>query len=184
MENNPTFVVMEEMVVLVNPEDQVVGLMEKQQAHIAGLLHRAFSVFIFNKKGELMLQQRAADKYHSPGLWTNTCCSHPRENETYEEAAHRRLQEEMGFDTALTYVFNFIYKAQFDNGLTEHELDHVFIGYYDGEPTLNPEEVMDYRWITLEDLAMEMKQSPERFTAWFKIIFEQYVSYLHKKDEQ
>ncbi len=184
MQNNPTFVFMEEMVVLVNPEDQVVGLMEKQQAHVAGLLHRAFSVFIFNKKGELMLQQRAADKYHSPTLWTNTCCSHPRENETYKEAAHRRLQEEMGFDTELTYSFNFIYKAQFENGLTEHELDHVFVGYYDDEPTLNPEEVMAYRWITIEDLETEMKQNPEHFTAWFKIIFDEYVSHLHQNDEQ
>lgn len=169
---------MEEFVVLVNPNDEVLGLMEKQQAHIAGLLHRAFSVFIFNDKGELMLQQRAADKYHSPKLWTNTCCSHPRENETYLDAAKRRLQEEMGFVVELEYKFHFLYKAQFENGLTEHELDHVFVGHYNDEPILNPEEVMAYSWISIEDLIIEMNQSPENFTAWFKIIFEKYLSEL------
>ncbi len=121
---------MEEFVVLVDQDDQKLGLMEKQQAHVAGLLHRAFSVFVFNSKGELMIQQRAASKYHSPTLWTNTCCSHPRDNETYEQAAHRRLEEEMGFDCELEYKFNFIYKAHLENDLIEHELDHVFIGTF------------------------------------------------------
>ena len=169
---------MEEFVVLVDQNDQKLGLMEKQQAHVAGLLHRAFSVFIFNSKGELMIQQRAASKYHSPTLWTNTCCSHPRDNETYEQAAHRRLEEEMGFDCELEYKFNFIYKAHLENDLIEHELDHVFIGTFDDEPKLNPDEVMAYRWVELDDLKKDMEKHPQNYTAWFKIIFEHYVSYI------
>ncbi|MDM1072545.1 isopentenyl-diphosphate Delta-isomerase [Empedobacter brevis] len=171
---------MKEFVVLVDQDDQKLGLMEKQQAHVAGLLHRAFSVFVFNSKGELMIQQRAATKYHSPTLWTNTCCSHPRDKETYEEAAHRRLQEEMGFDCELEYKFNFIYKAHLENDLTEHELDHVFIGTFDDEPNLNPDEVMAYRWVELDDLKKDMEKNPQNYTAWFKIIFEHYVSYIEE----
>ena len=171
---------MEEFVVLVDQDDQKLGLMEKQQAHVAGLLHRAFSVFVFNSKGELMIQQRAASKYHSPTLWTNTCCSHPRDNETYEQAAHRRLQEEMGFDCELEYKFNFIYKAHLENDLIEHELDHVFIGTFDDEPKLNPDEVMAYRWVELDDLKKDMEKNPQNYTAWFKIIFEHYVSYIEE----
>ena len=171
---------MEEFVVLVDQNDQKLGLMEKQQAHVAGLLHRAFSVFIFNSKGELMIQQRAASKYHSPTLWTNTCCSHPRDNETYEQAAHRRLEEEMGFDCELDYKFNFIYKAHLENDLIEHELDHVFIGTFDDEPKLNPDEVMAYRWVELDDLKKDMEKNPQNYTAWFKIIFEHYVSYIEE----
>ena len=169
---------MEEFVVLVDQDDQKLGLMEKQQAHVAGLLHRAFSVFVFNSKGELMIQQRAASKYHSPTLWTNTCCSHPRDNETYKQAAHRRLEEEMGFDCELEYKFNFIYKAHLENDLIEHELDHVFIGTFDDEPKLNPDEVMAYRWVELDDLKKDMEKNPQNYTAWFKIIFEHYVSYI------
>ena len=169
---------MKEFVVLVDQDDQKLGLMEKQQAHVAGLLHRAFSVFVFNSKGELMIQQRAASKYHSPTLWTNTCCSHPRDNETYEQAAHRRLEEEMGFDCELEYKFNFIYKAHLENDLIEHELDHVFIGTFDDEPKLNPDEVMAYRWVELDDLKKDMEKNPQNYTAWFKIIFEHYVSYI------
>ncbi len=169
---------MEEFVVLVDQDDQKLGLMEKQQAHVAGLLHRAFSVFVFNSRGELMIQQRAASKYHSPTLWTNTCCSHPRDNETYEQAAHRRLEEEMGFDCELEYKFNFIYKAHLENDLIEHELDHVFIGTFDDEPKLNPDEVMAYRWVELDDLKKDMEKNPQNYTAWFKIIFEHYVSYI------
>ncbi|WP_312922709.1 isopentenyl-diphosphate Delta-isomerase [Empedobacter brevis] len=171
---------MKEFVVLVDQDDQKLGLMEKQQAHVAGLLHRAFSVFVFNSKGELMIQQRAATKYHSPTLWTNTCCSHPRDKETYEEAAHRRLQEEMGFDCELEYKFNFIYKAHLENDLTEHELDHVFIGTFDDEPNLNPDEVMAYCWVELDDLKKDMEKNPQNYTAWFKIIFEHYVSYIEE----
>ena len=171
---------MEEFVVLVDQDDQKLGLMEKQQAHVAGLLHRAFSVFVFNSKGELMIQQRAASKYHSPTLWTNTCCSHPRDNETYEQAAHRRLGEEMGFDCELEYKFNFIYKAHLENDLIEHELDHVFIGTFDNEPKLNSDEVMAYRWVELDDLKKDMEKNPQNYTAWFKIIFEHYVSYIEE----
>ncbi|WP_313304170.1 isopentenyl-diphosphate Delta-isomerase [Empedobacter sp.] len=171
---------MEEFVVLVDQDDQKLGLMEKQQAHVAGLLHRAFSVFVFNSKGELMIQQRAASKYHSPTLWTNTCCSHPRDNETYEQAAHRRLEEEMGFDCELEYKFNFIYKAHLENDLIEHELDHVFIGTFDDEPKLNPDEVMAYRWVELDNLKKDMEKNPQNYTAWFKIIFEHYVSYIEE----
>lgn len=171
---------MEEFVVLVDQDDQKLGLMEKQQAHVAGLLHRAFSVFVFNSIGELMIQQRAASKYHSPTLWTNTCCSHPRDNETYEQAAHRRLEEEMGFDCELEYKFNFIYKAHLENDLIEHELDHVFIGTFDNEPKLNPDEVMAYRWVELDDLKKDMEKNPQNYTAWFKIIFEHYVSYIEE----
>ena len=169
---------MKEFVVLVDQDDQKLGLMEKQQAHVAGLLHRAFSVFVFNSNGELMIQQRAASKYHSPTLWTNTCCSHPRDIETYEQAAHRRLKEEMGFDCDLEFKFSFIYKAHLDNNLTEHELDHVFIGTYNDEPKLNPEEVMAYRWVDLMDLKKDIEKNPQNYTAWFKIIFEHYVSYI------
>lgn len=169
---------MEELVVLVDETDNPIGLMEKQQAHVAGLLHRAFSVFVFNPKGELLLQQRAADKYHSPLLWTNTCCSHPRENETYLEAAHRRLQEEMGFDCELEGKFHFIYKAQLEEKLFEHELDHVFTGFYDGEISINKEEVADYQWISMEDLISDMKSNPENYTVWFRIIFDEYLTKL------
>ncbi|HAD78986.1 MAG TPA: isopentenyl-diphosphate delta-isomerase, partial [Flavobacteriaceae bacterium] len=129
---------------------------------------------------ELMIQQRAASKYHSPTLWTNTCCSHPRDNETYEQAAHRRLEEEMGFDCELEYKFNFIYKAHLENDLIEHELDHVFIGTFDNEPKLNPDEVMAYRWVELDDLKKDMEKNPQNYTAWFKIIFEHYVSYIEE----
>ena len=127
-----------------------------------------------------MIQQRAASKYHSPTLWTNTCCSHPRDNETYEQAAHRRLEEEMGFDCELEYKFNFIYKAHLENDLIEHELDHVFIGTFDDEPKLNPDEVMAYRWVELDDLKKDMEKNPQNYTAWFKIIFEHYVSYIEE----
>lgn len=165
------FVLMKEQVILVDENDKPVGLMEKIEAHEKALLHRAFSVFIFNKKGELMLQQRAASKYHSPLLWTNTCCSHQREGETNIEAGKRRLQEEMGFSTDLKEVFSFIYKAPFDNGLTEHELDHVMIGYYDDAPKLNREEAEAYKWMPLEDVKKDIEENPQLYTAWFKIIF-------------
>ncbi len=169
---------MEEFVVLIDEQDNELGLMEKQQAHVAGLLHRAFSVFVFNPKGELLLQQRATDKYHSPGLWTNTCCSHPRENETYLEAAHRRLQEEMGFDCELEPKFHFIYKAQLGEKLFEYELDHVFTGQYDGEIKINKEEVGNFKWISLEELMANMDSNQEKYTIWFRIIFDEYLTKL------
>ena len=164
---------MEEHVVLVDEKDNPIGLMEKMEAHEKALLHRAFSVFIFNKKGELMLQQRAASKYHSPLLWTNTCCSHQRDGETNIEAGRRRLQEEMGFVTEIAEVFSFIYKAPFDNGLTEHELDHVMIGYYEAAPDVNKEEVTSYKWMTLMDVKKDIEQNPQIYTVWFKIIFKE-----------
>lgn len=163
---------MEEQVILIDENDNPIGLMEKMEAHEKALLHRAFSVFVFNNKGELMLQQRAADKYHSPLLWTNTCCSHQRNGETNLEAGKRRLLEEMGFVTDLKEVFSFIYKAPFDNGLTEHELDHVMVGYFDGAPNLNADEVESYKWMTLEGVKADIENNPEQYTAWFKIIFE------------
>ncbi len=166
------FANMEEQVVLVDEKDNALGLMPKMEAHEKAILHRAFSVFIFNSKGELMLQQRAASKYHSPLLWTNTCCSHQREGETNLEAGKRRLQEEMGFVAEIKEVFSFIYKAPFDNGLTEHELDHVMIGYYNDTPNINKEEVEDYKWMTLIDVKNDIKKNPDQYTEWFKIIFD------------
>ena len=163
---------MKEYVVLVDEKDQKIGLMEKIEAHEKALLHRAFSVFIFNEKGELMLQQRAASKYHSPLLWTNTCCSHQRDGESNIEAGRRRLQEEMGFVTDITEVFSFIYKAPFDNGLTEHEFDHVMIGRYNKAPELNIEEAEAYKWMKMEDVKQDIEVNPSIYTAWFKIIFE------------
>ena len=164
---------MEELVVLVDENDTQIGLMPKMEAHEKAVLHRAFSVFIFNKKGELMLQQRAAHKYHSPLLWTNTCCSHQRDGESNIEAGKRRLQEEMGFSTELKEVFSFTYKAPFDNGLTEHEFDHVLIGFYNDQPKINPDEVEAYKWMMLEDVKNDIKEHPENYTAWFKIIFKE-----------
>lgn len=168
----------EEQVVLVNTKDEPLGLMNKQEAHVAGLLHRAFSVFVFNDKNELLIQQRALGKYHSPGLWTNTCCSHPRENETYKDAAHRRLQEEMGFDCELKYLFNFVYKADVGQGLTEHELDHVFKGVFNQEPSINLDEVASYKWVSFEELKKDIVKNSEEYTEWFKIIFKEYIEHL------
>ncbi|MEN4762763.1 isopentenyl-diphosphate Delta-isomerase [Chryseobacterium sp. C39-AII1] len=165
---------MEELVVLVNPQDNVLGLMEKQQAHINGVLHRAFSVFLFNEKGEMLLQQRADEKYHSPLKWTNAVCSHPRNGETYLEAANRRLKEELGIETELSEKFHFIYKADVGGGLWEHELDHVFVGNFNAEFNLNKNEVAAVRYISLEDLDRELAENPDNFTEWFKIILAEY----------
>ncbi|MDI9363980.1 MAG: isopentenyl-diphosphate Delta-isomerase [Flavobacterium sp.] len=167
-----------ETVVLVNEFDVEIGLMKKMEAHEKALLHRAFSVFVFNKKGELLLQQRALHKYHSGGLWTNTCCSHPRPNEDTKAAAHRRLHEEMGFDTELTKAFDFTYKAEFNNGLTEHEFDHVFIGTYDGLVQPNFDEVESYAYCTLPLIETALKTNPNFFTQWFHIAFPKVVSWL------
>jgi isopentenyl-diphosphate delta-isomerase len=161
---------MEEKVILVDSNDNSLGLMEKMKAHELGFLHRAFSVFIFNSQAEIMLQQRAHSKYHSGGLWTNTCCSHPREGETVEQAGLRRLREEMGFETELIYGFSFIYKAILDDGLIEHELDHVLIGFYDGQPSINTDEVQSWRWVSFEQLKSDIETKPNEYTAWFKII--------------
>ncbi len=168
----------EEQVILVNESDEPIGLMGKMEAHEKALLHRAFSVFILNDKNELMLQQRAAEKYHSPLLWTNTCCSHQRDGETNIQAGQRRLQEEMGFSVPLKELFNFIYKAPFDNGLTEHEFDHVMVGYYNDDPEVNPEEVGEWKWMTIEDVKTDMDQQPDVYTAWFKVIFSKFYHFI------
>lgn len=173
----------EEQVILVNEQDEQIGLMPKMEAHEKAILHRAFSVFIFNSKHELMLQQRAAHKYHSPLLWTNTCCSHQRDGESNLEAGKRRLEEEMGFVTPLTETTSFIYKAPFDNGLTEHELDHIMVGNYDGEPIINPDEVADWKWMPLEAVKSDIALNPQLYTAWFKIIFEKFYEHLNPKYE-
>ncbi|ANW95923.1 isopentenyl-diphosphate delta-isomerase [Wenyingzhuangia fucanilytica] len=167
-----------DQVILVNEQDEPIGTMEKIEAHEKALLHRAFSVFVFNDAGELMLQQRAADKYHSPLLWTNTCCSHQKVGETNVQAGKRRLQEEMGFSTELKDVCSFIYKAPFDNGLTEHEFDHVLTGVYNDEPNLNPEEAEAYKWMKLEDVKVDIEKNPEIYTAWFIIIFEKFYEFI------
>ena len=171
----------EELVVLVNEKDEKIGLMPKMEAHEKALLHRAFSVFVFNSNNELMLQQRAAHKYHSPLLWTNTCCSHQRDGESNLSAGKRRLFEEMGFVTELKEVTSFIYKAPFDNGLTEHELDHVMIGYYEHEPNINKNEVESWKWMPLEDVKRDVEDNPSLYTEWFKIIFKEFYSFLNRE---
>ena len=165
-----------EKVILVDKNDNELGTMEKQEAHVKGLLHRAFSVFIFNDKNELLLQRRAVKKYHSGGLWTNTCCSHPRQNEKTKDAAKRRLLEEMGMRSTLKKQFDFVYKAKLDNNLYEHEFDHVFFGFTNDLPIINPEEVEEYTYKTLEDIGNEMKTIPDKYTEWFKICFREVVN--------
>jgi len=159
-------------VILVDEQDKPIGAMGKLEVHQKGLLHRAFSVFIFNDQGEVLLQRRALDKYHSAGLWTNTCCSHPLPNENTLSAANRRLKEEMGMATELKHKTSFIYKTPFDNQLTEHEFDHVFVGYTNDNPVINKEEVDSFKWVGLDSLKKEIKTSPELFTSWFKIAME------------
>ena len=166
-----------EFVVLVDEQDNPIGKMEKQQAHIEGLLHRAFSIFIFNSEKKLLLQKRASSKYHCGGLWTNSCCSHPRENENIQDAANRRLAEEMGMQCSLKPIFTFMYRAEFDNGLIEHEFDHVFFGESDQNPKINPEEVETYRYIAMEDLQQEVKEFPQNFTPWFIIALDSVLAF-------
>jgi len=158
-----------EFVILVDEQDNAIGTMEKQQAHVQGLLHRAFSIFIFNSEKKILLQKRAATKYHCGGLWTNACCSHPRENENTRDAANRRLQEEMGMQCELKPIFTFVYKAEFENGLIEHEFDHVFLGESNQTPTVNNQEVDEFRYIGIDELQLEIKTSPQNFTPWFLI---------------
>ncbi|HDZ03664.1 hypothetical protein LCGC14_0128490 [marine sediment metagenome] len=168
----------EEQVILVNQNNEQIGTMPKMEAHEKAVLHRAFSVFIINDKGEIMLQQRAASKYHSPLLWTNTCCSHQRVGESNIEAGKRRLQEEMGFQAELKELFSFIYKAPFDNGLTEHEYDHVMLGSFNSEPNINLEEVEAWKWMSPELVKEDISNNPDEYTAWFKIIFEKFYEHL------
>ena len=170
----------DEYVVLVDEQDQEIGQMEKMEAHRLGLLHRAFSILLFNSKGELLLQQRAAHKYHSPLLWTNTCCSHQRPGETTLLAAERRLREEMGMSAPMQTAFSFLYKANLDQGLSEHELDHVVFGYTNQDPIINPEEVQAFQWITIDQLSQQLKNNPQTLTVWFQILLEQHLEKITK----
>ena len=169
----------EELVILVDSHDNQIGTMAKMEAHEKAILHRAFSVFILNDRGELMMQQRAHDKYHSPSLWTNTCCSHQREGEGNIEAGKRRLKEEMGFTTDLKELFHFVYQAQLDNGLSEHELDHVLIGYYEESPKINKLEVADWKWMDIIQIKESIKVNPNIYTVWFKIVFDQFIKEIN-----
>jgi isopentenyl-diphosphate delta-isomerase len=168
-----------QQVILVNEWDEVTGAMEKMEAHKKGLLHRAFSIFIFNSKGELLLQQRALNKYHSGGLWTNTCCSHPQPGEETLVAAQRRLQEEMGFTAPVEKIFHFTYRTEFDNGLTEYEFDHVFAGEFEGNIGYNKEEVMDYCYKNLSDVRSSLQEYPQKFSKWLHLAFPKIEEWWH-----
>ncbi|HJW96943.1 MAG TPA: isopentenyl-diphosphate Delta-isomerase [archaeon] len=168
-----------EKIIIVDEKDRQTGTGEKLDVHKKGRLHRAFSIFVFNPKEELLLQKRAAGKYHSPGLWANTCCSHPRAGESLEDAVHRRLKEEMGFDVPLREIFSFMYKVKFGNGLTENEYDHVFAGSFEGKPEPDPEEVGEWKWISLEDLKGDVKRRPERYTYWLRVSLDRLVSHMN-----
>ncbi|HLK27778.1 MAG TPA: isopentenyl-diphosphate Delta-isomerase [Puia sp.] len=174
---------MKEEIILVNEHDEVIGTMEKIEAHQKALLHRAFSVFIFNVRNEMLLQRRANGKYHSGGLWTNTCCSHPRPGENTKDAAARRLFEEMGFTTTLEEIFHFTYKHAFENNLTEFEFDHVFAGYYDGEIYPNKEEASDYCFMNINDIESSLTTHPAKFSAWFHIAFPLIKKWLQSSDK-
>ncbi|MGZ5220907.1 MAG: isopentenyl-diphosphate Delta-isomerase [Chitinophagaceae bacterium] len=162
---------MEQQVILVNEKDEATGVAGKMEVHEKGLLHRAFSVFVFNKKGEMLLQQRAPGKYHSGGLWTNACCSHPGPGEEIEKAAQRRLKEEMGIDIPVTKSFDFVYKVNFENGLTEYEFDHVFVAEYEGPVKYDKEEVMDFCYKTMQEIRDSLQSSAQKYTAWFQLAF-------------
>lgn len=171
---------MKELIICVNEKDVEVGTIEKMDAHIKGILHRALSIFIFNDKKELLLQKRYSGKYHSPNLWTNTCCTHPNKNESSIDAANRRLKEEMGFSCPLQEVFSFIYYVEFDNNLIEHEFDHVFFGKYTGNININPLEVDEYKWVSLADIKEEIAVNPDNYTYWFKYIIENHLNEIEK----
>ncbi len=160
-----------EQVILVNELDEQHGISPKMHAHEQGLLHRAFSIFIFNKNGDMLLQQRALDKYHGGGLWTNACCSHPRPGESLSEAAQRRLEEEMGFTARLEKIFDFVYRADVENGLVEHEFDHVFAGIYEGPVVINTSEVMNARYASMQEISEVLEIEPAKYTTWFRLIF-------------
>ena len=157
---------------MVNDHDEETGVMEKMEAHRTGSLHRAFSVLLFNSRGEMLLQKRAQTKYHSSGLWTNTCCSHPRPGESLEEAARRKLRQEMGIEANPRFAFKFQYKAPLDNQLIEYEIDHVFIGQFDGEPVLNEHEAEDWKFVDLHSLKQQIHTDPQQFTPWFRLILD------------
>lgn len=168
----------EEQVILVDANDRQIGIAEKLQAHQLGQLHRAFSIFILNSQRQLLLQKRSKNKYHSGGLWTNTCCSHPRPEETLLDAAHRRLQEEMGLTCELHELFSFIYFAKLDRGLTEHEFDHVFVGFCDRPPILNPEEAEDWQWIDLQKLQVDINDNPDIYTYWLRDCGDRFIKQM------
>jgi len=168
----------DDLLVLVDQLDREIGVGEKMAVHRSGQLHRAFSIFVTNSQGEILVQQRALNKYHSGGLWTNTCCSHPRPGEELMRAAHRRLQEEMGFDCELQELFSFIYHAKLEGGLIEHEYDHVLLGKFDGTPIVNPLEVENWRWIDAKTLEKEINDRPDRFTYWLRNCYQQFLTYL------
>ena len=172
-----------EYVILVNEQDEQVGQMEKMEAHYKAALHRAFSVFIFNEKGEMLLQQRATSKYHSGGLWTNACCSHPRPTEETNAAALRRLNEELGFTTTIEKVFDFIYQAPFENGLTEHEFDHVYVGDFQGKILPNPDEVKDYCFKSMDEINETLINHSNKYTAWFHIAFPKVYEWWQKQEK-
>jgi len=167
-------------IILVDEKDNQIGTAEKLAAHKEGRLHRCFSIFVFDKEGRLMLQKRASGKYHCGGLWTNTCCSHPRPGGKITEEVHKRLKEEMGFDCELKEIFTFIYKTEFENGLTEHEYDHVFIGKFDGEPVLNLEEASEWKWISMAELEKDIEGNPDNYTYWLKIAIKKIKPFLSK----
>lgn len=167
-----------EEVILVNENDEAIGVEEKFTTHLLGALHRAFSIFIFNSDGQLLLQKRAGTKYHSGGLWSNTCCGHPRPGESTEGASRRRLYEEMGFDCELKEVFDFIYRAELDGGLSEHEYDHVLVGRFDGKPNPNRDEVDDWKWVGLPELKLDIQRNPDAFTYWFKLSLGPLYGYI------
>ncbi|MEM3781494.1 MAG: isopentenyl-diphosphate Delta-isomerase [Candidatus Micrarchaeaceae archaeon] len=178
-----------QQVILVDEQDNPIGVADKLKAHQNGAqLHRAFSIFIFNHKGQTMLQKRALGKYHSEGKWSNTCCSHPAVGESVLESAHRRLKEEMGFDCDLSKQFHFVYKAEVGNGLTEWEYDHVLFGVYERAPELNKEEASDYAWMSLEDLKADIEKNPDKYTAWLRIcinkVIEEYAKFANKNNER
>ncbi len=168
---------MEKRIILVNEKDEVIGDEEKLKAHLAGLLHRCISIFIFNSKGEMLLQKRAKSKYHSGGLWTNAVCGHQNPGEENDPAAHRCLKEEMGFDCSMKEIFTFTYQADLDHGIREHEFDHVFLGVFDGEVKPNPEEAEDFKWVSAEWLREDVKKNPDNYTYWFKLVFERALGH-------
>ncbi len=177
---------MSKNVILVDENNCAIGEMEKLEAHVNGKLHRAFSIFIFNAKGELLLQQRDDKKYHSGGLWTNTVCSHPEPNKDLYECVQNRMQEEMGFMVPVQEIFTFLYKSGYENGLTEHEFDHVFIGKYNENPDPNPEEVMNFKWISLLEIKKDININPEKYTSWFKILMKNstFLEIVERKKEE
>ncbi|HKL03016.1 MAG TPA: isopentenyl-diphosphate Delta-isomerase [Cryomorphaceae bacterium] len=165
-------------VILVDSNDKRVGVMEKMEAHQKGLLHRAFSVFLFNDNNEMLIHQRASKKYHCGGLWTNACCSHPQDGENIDQTIQRKLMQEMGITCPVEKAFNFVYRSELDNGLTEYEFDHVYTGKFSGIPKPNPEEVSDWKYVSLLNIENELANNPGNFTPWFQLLFSPLAAHL------